>query len=259
VGQIVDPELDEISGIAASALNPGVLWVIEDSGALPILTAIDKTGASLGTLEIIGVSNNDWEDLAIGPCGSSSCLWIGDFGDNGWSRDEVAIIRVVEPDVAGLSGFELSTASTTQVYTYPEGAQDAEALVIEPAGNPVVLTKRGDAESRLYRVPMEGVSATAAVLLATISTGTTGGLSTSTTAADLWPDGSRLLVRGYLYTIELDLSGLDLEDAAEAPATEVTTGLEVQGEAIAYDSVGRAIWHVSEGLQPPLYRILCLD
>jgi len=259
VGQIVDPALDEISGIAASTLNPGVLWVLEDSGSLPVVTAIDTTGATLGTLEIVGVENDDWEDLSLGPCGSSSCLWIGEFGDNGWSRDEVAIIRVVEPDVAGLTGFELSSASTTQLYTYPEGPQDAEALVIDPEGNPIVLTKRGDAASRLYKVAMEGVAATEAVLVATISTGMTGGLSAATTAADMWPDGTRLLVRGYFSTIELDLLGLDLADAAKAPVTEVTTGLEAQGEAIAYDSVERAIWHVSEGVQPPVYRIPCLD
>lgn len=232
---------------------------MEDSGALPVLTAIDSTGNTLGTLEVVGVENEDWEDLALGPCGSSSCLWVGDFGDNGWSRDQAAIIRLVEPELDGASGFQLSAASTTQLYTYPEGAQDAEALVIDVAGSPVVLTKRGDASSRLYRVPMEGVVATEAVLLATISTGATGGLSTSTTAADLWPDGTRLLVRGYFSTIELDLLGLELESADRAPFKEITTGLEQQGEAIAYDANERVIWHVSEGVQPPLYRIPCLD
>jgi hypothetical protein len=259
VGQIADPTLDEISGIVASQLNPGVLWVMEDSGASPMLTALDTSGNTLGTLDIVGVENKDWEDLALGVCGSSTCLWIGEFGDNGWSRDQVAIIRLIEPDLEGASGFQLSSASTTQLFTYPEGPQDAEALVIDLEGNPIVLTKRGDASSRLYRVPMEGVAATEAVLVATIPTGATGGLSTSTTAADLWPDGTRLLVRGYFSTLELDLLGLELEAAGQAPAKEIRTGVEQQGEAIAYDPTQRVIWHVSEGIQPPLYRIPCLD
>jgi hypothetical protein len=55
------------------------MWVQEDSGAGAILTALDFSGATLGTLQLTGVINQDWEDLAIGPCETGTCLWVGDI------------------------------------------------------------------------------------------------------------------------------------------------------------------------------------
>ena len=115
-----------------------------------------------------------------------------------------------------------------------------------------MLTKRTDATSHIYRVPTS--DSTIAERVATISTGTTDGLPTATTAADLWPNGRQLLVRGYLYSFELSLEQGGLAEAASATHTAVTTGVELQGEAIAYDAVGRAIWHIGEGVNPPIWR-----
>jgi hypothetical protein len=257
VGQITDPSLTEISGLAVSRDNPGVLWVLEDSGASPVLTAIDTEGDTLGTLTFEGVANQDWEDLALGPCGDSTCLWVGEFGDNGGSRESVSILWATEPEVPSERGFSLSVTPDTQAYQYPEGPQDAEALVVNQHGEPHVLTKRTDITTRIYRIPLEPGTTTAGVLLGTMSTGSVSGLPTSTTAADLWPDDSRLVVRGYLYTFEVVLDDGGLDSAPSAESSPITTGLEPQGEAIAYDPTGRAIWHVSEGNNPHLWRIPC--
>ena len=259
VGQIADSSLTEISGLAASRDNPGVLWVLEDSGAAPVLTAINTTGATLGTLTFDGVDNQDWEDLALGPCGDSTCLWVGDFGDNGGSRETVDLQWAVEPEAPAEPGFSLHVNPNTQVFEYPEGPQDAEALVVNHAGEPHILTKRTDTTTRIYRVPLEADGPTTAVLLGTMSTGSVSGLPTATTAADLWPDESRILVRGYLYSFEVALDASGLDSAPSGESSPISTGLEAQGEAIAYDSINRAIWHVSEGTNPHLWRILCED
>jgi hypothetical protein len=259
VGQVEDPALEEISGLAISRLNPGVLWVLEDSGAEPVLTALDASGKTLGTLRLTGVDNQDWEDLALGPCGTQTCLWVGEFGDNGASRDDVALFWVEEPLLAGATGFARTAKARTQVYAYPEGPQNVEALVVDPAGQPHLLTKRTDGTSRMYRVPIGEPGTSTAVRMGTVAGGPVEGLSVVITGADLWPDGSRLIVRTYLYSFELDLGPAGLEAVASAPATQVSTAAEPQGEAIAYDPVGRAIWHVSEGVNPILYRVACED
>lgn len=36
----------------------------------------------------------DWEDIAVGPCGSTSCIYIADTGSTGTSD----VYRVEEPD-----------------------------------------------------------------------------------------------------------------------------------------------------------------
>jgi hypothetical protein len=259
VGEVADPSLEEISGIVASALNPGVLWVIEDSGADPVVTALDTTGQTLGKVTLEGVGNRDYEDLAGGPCGESTCLFVGEFGDNGESRTDVAIYRFEEPVLTGTPDFALTATPDVFAYGYPEGPQNAEGLIVTPAGDPVVFTKRSDATTRLYRVPLVPDTVSEAVLLTTLTTAEVEGTASSATAADLWPDGSRLLVRTYLTVFELDLGDGGIASAEAAIPTHVTAALERQGEAIAYDPTARAIWHVSEGVQPALYRIGCLD
>lgn len=257
VGQISDPSLTEISGLAASRDNPGLLWVLEDSGADPVLTAINTEGDTLGTLTLEGVTNQDWEDLALGPCGDETCLWVGEFGDNGGSRESVSILWAIEPEIPDEPGFTISVVPAVQSYQYPEGPQDVEALVIDRGGQPHVLTKRTDATARIYRIPLEAGETTTGVLLGTMSTGSVSGLPTATTAADLWPDDSRLIVRGYLSTLEISLDEGGMASASVAEARPISTGLEPQGEAIAYDPTGRNIWHLSEGSNPHLWRIPC--
>jgi hypothetical protein len=226
-----------------------------------VLTALSTAGDTLGTLELTGETSIDWEDLAIGPCGDvPACLWVGDIGDNDASRSDLAVLSVPEPDINGLVDFELTAAPARHSFEYPEGPQDAEALVIDGEGTPFVLTKRTDKTSRIYQIPTH--DSEMATLIGAIDTGPAdamAGLPTATTAADFWADAGRLIVRGYLYTFEVRLTDGKISDAPTSDSAQVLTGLELQGEAIAYDPSGPAIWHVSEGSHPRLWRIPCLD
>ena len=185
VATVSDPELDEISGLVVSRRHAGVLWVHEDSGAGPVLTALSTDGASLATLTLRDASSVDWEDLAIAPCGEADCLWVGDFGDNSERRTDVQLLRIQEPDLSVVGG-ALEASVTAYPYAYTEGPQDAEALVVTSTGQPYVLTKRTDATCHL---PSTDKDSTIAERVATISTGTTDGLRLRQ-RQDLWPDGT---------------------------------------------------------------------
>ena len=83
------------------------IQVHQDSGADTAFYLIDLNGNARGVLFVRGVGpNNDWEDMALGPCGPgadsrATCLFVGDIGDNGRRRTDTSIIRVREPDVTG--------------------------------------------------------------------------------------------------------------------------------------------------------------
>ena len=91
------PGLSEGSGLALSRRVPGRLWTHNDSGK-PILFALDARGAVTGRIEVTGATVEDWEAIAVGPCGTGSCLYIGDIGDNNASRKRITIYRLPEPD-----------------------------------------------------------------------------------------------------------------------------------------------------------------
>lgn len=270
VGEVEDAALDEISGLVASRQTPGALWVHEDSGAGPLLVALDTNGRTIAELTLTDAPAADWEDMAIGACageappadGGPWCLVVGDFGDNGESRPFVTLLTVEEPAVDLDRGEveELSLTATEVRAVYGEGAQNAEGLVLEPDGTPVVITKRNDGLARLYRMPLTETDPPAeAQLLAETRIGPVGGLVDTVTGADLNEAGDRLLLRtytaGYLY--ELDEDGLPGIDPLQQRVLPV--GAEPQGETIAWSADGRDILHVSEDVQPPLYRLSCRD
>ncbi|MCO4769576.1 MAG: hypothetical protein KDA24_06050 [Deltaproteobacteria bacterium] len=256
-----DGELDEISGLVASRRTSGVFWVHEDSGSSPVLTALDRAGRTLGTLTLEGVGALDSEDLALGSCADGTddwCLVLGDFGDNTLTRTDYSLFRVREPDLADEDRpFDLSLTPEQLVYTYPEGSQNAEALVLEPDGVPVVITKREDGDAWLYRLPAVWSGPVAADRVATLAMGPTGGLVDTVTGSDLSPDGDRLLLRTYTYARHYDVSDDGLDGVSQAATRELLVGAELQGETIAWDDDERSVLHVGEAENATLWHLEC--
>ena len=141
-------DLPEGSGLAASRRTPGRFWSHNDSG-VAVLVALDATGKVAGRVQVTGASVEDWEALAVGSCPGGSCLYIGDIGDNDAERKRVTVYRVPEP--AQTAG----SVSVTGVFhaTYPDGAHDAESLLVSADGRLHIVTKGETGPISLYRFP----------------------------------------------------------------------------------------------------------
>jgi hypothetical protein len=144
------PKLAEASGIAASQRIPDRLWAVNDSGA-PVIYALSSTGSVAGEIRLTGAMVEDWEAIAVGPCASGSCLYVGDIGDNGARRAHISIYRLPEP----ANENQRSAKSDVFHATYPDGPQDAEALVVTPDGRLHVITKGETGTVALYRFPRD--------------------------------------------------------------------------------------------------------
>jgi hypothetical protein len=143
-------ELPEASGIAVSRRVPGRLWAHNDSGQ-PVLFALDTRGSVTGRVRLSGVTVEDWEAVAVGPCPGGSCVYVADIGDNRAERTRITIYRFQEP-----SGSDASVAVTDAIHaTYPDGAHDAEALLVTPDGGLFIVTKGDAGPVALYRFPRE--------------------------------------------------------------------------------------------------------
>jgi hypothetical protein len=245
--------LNEISGIVSSRKNPGVLWLHEDSGNTPTLFALNAQGDLIGTIQITNAPSIDWEDMAIGPCGADDCLFIADVGDNAAKRKNVSILRLIEPDLKGLTPFQLKITPEQFSFQYPDGPQDVEAMAITPQGMPVLFSKRQDGTSKVFLFSDLQSNPTQ---IATLNLGKKG-LAASVTAADMLPDGSRVLIRAYFLALEYRLPQADILQIESAEVVPVPTGLELQGESIAYENLQGGFWHISEGASPSLFYAAC--
>jgi hypothetical protein len=96
------PELVEVSGLVV--VSPDSLWWHNDGGDQARLLLTDGRGRLLHTVALPGAVNRDWEDLTIDPVGR---LYIGDFGDNRRSRNDLAIYRY-HPHTGALDSFRFS-------------------------------------------------------------------------------------------------------------------------------------------------------
>jgi hypothetical protein len=247
VATVVDPALDELSGLVVSRQNPGIFWTHEDSAGAAALYALDTLGDTVATLELEGVVNEDWEDLALSPCDAGWCLVVGDIGDLGAGRTDFSLLVVPEPLLDGTP--LLSAVPEVRPFTYPSGAEDAESLAVLDDGTPLLVSKRMDASAGIYTLPVGDTVLTHHADIAT--GGADEGLLAATTAADL--SGTTLLLRTYFHLYTLDIADL----AAPGPLVDVPYALELQGEAVAFDPAQGGFWQVAEGANPTLWYTGC--
>ena len=101
VGLVDDSDIPRASGLVSSIWNPGILFTHNDNGSNPEIFAITATGGqTVATFSLLGRSNADYEDMAIGtgPNGGSY-IYVGDIGDIDNMRPSIQVIRMQEPNV----------------------------------------------------------------------------------------------------------------------------------------------------------------
>lgn len=258
-GLVADP-LVELSGLVASRAQPGVFYAHNDSGDSARFFALAATGAIAETYVLDGGVANDWEDIALGPCPTGTCVYLGDIGDNLRVRTNYAIYRVPEPTVL---------AGTTSVpwerfrYEYPGGAKhNSEAIFMHPVtGRLYLVTKEDTAPSEVYRFPLPFDSSRTATLELVATLTVPSSTDRPLTAADVNVCGTAVLLRMYNRIVELRLPPevTDFERIFSVEPVTVPFANEGQGEAVAYGADGQSYFTASEKLvdSPPLYEHRC--
>lgn len=245
-GLLEHDAIDEASGLAASRLNPGVLWTLNDSGDEPRLFALDAAGRHLGVYRLLGAEARDWEDLAVGPgpLPGRQYLYVGEIGDNRARRETKIVYRlpepVVRPDQAPIETW-LGGVETLR-FRYPDGKRDAEALMVDPlTGDLYVISKR-EAQSRVYVAPFPQLPDS--LLTLTFA----GALPFNmVTAADCSADGTEVLVKTYRrvrYWVRAP--GESLAETLARRGRMVPYHGEPQGESVAWAHDGSGYYTLSE-------------
>jgi hypothetical protein len=210
------------------------VWAMSDGGRRVEVHRLDPTGCAVTDTRTAAVDPFDAEDLALGPDGS---FWVSDTGDNERVRDTVAVIVLPpagEPRLHRL--------------TYPDGPHDAEALFVDPAGRPVVLTKEAGRPAGVYRTaerpdgpgpaPLLRIGEVSLPASDTVG-GPIGGLgSRVVTGAAVSADGRVLALRSYTDAWLYPVRDGDLVGALAGAPVQVPLPGEPQGEAIAFEPDG---------------------
>ena len=234
------PDLPEASGVAVSRRSPGRLWAHNDSG--DVLVALDTRGSVTGRVSVSGMKVDDWEAVAVGACPGGSCIYIADIGDNEAERKRVTIYRVSEP-----SNENSVAVKETFHATYPDGAHDAEALLVAPDGGLFIVTKGETDAVGLYRFPRE-LRPGATHQLERVGKPRGGKASETERITDgaVSPDGTWVVLRtkqGFAFHRAADLLAGNWNDAGRVDLKAIG---EAQGEGIAIAADG-TVYLTGEG------------
>jgi len=253
-GRIATPAVTELSGLALSRTQPGVLWTHNDSGDSARLFALAADGRLRAELAVSNATNIDWEEIAIGDAtGDGDALYIGDIGDNLGRRPQIVVYAVPEPSLGDRRGSGVTAPARRTALRYPDGAHDAEALLVDPqSGALVVVTKSFDGEARVYSSrPRAGAGTLRRAGRLSLGAGE------AVTAGSVSADGRTVVLRSYGRAFVWTRRAREPLAAAlrRAPCVAGSDLIsEGQGEALAVNSDGRAFYTVAEGERPPLRR-----
>jgi hypothetical protein len=209
-----------------------------------VLVALDDTGRSVGRLKVDGAGIEDWESVAVGPCPSGSCIYVADIGDNDAERDRITVYRLPEP--AGAS----TSVKVSDVFhaTYPDGAHDAETLLVAADGRLHIVTKGETGPVAIYRFPNELRSGT------TLKLERVGGPREPRHAAEnnrvtdgaVSPDGEWIALRSTSTLTFYRAGELLAGKWREAGRVSLTSIGEPQGEGVTFGS-DSTVYLMSEG------------
>jgi hypothetical protein len=247
VCKVTDERLDELSGIVAT--DDGFV-VINDSAqqdSRKRVFFLDRKCKVVDTVAFRGNGPRDTEDLLLSPDGKT--LWIADIGDNQRERGTI-----------GLWTMPADGSEKPEIHrlAYPDGAHDAEAMLLTGDDTPVIVTKEVSQPAALY-VPAaalktdndEGValkkvgevtvppSDTPSNTLARLGKGTVDGGAVAS-------GGGKVVLRTYTDALEWSVSGGDVLAALKKEPRVTPLPQEPQGEAITYSPDGKYFYTVSD-------------
>lgn len=233
---ITDDRVDESSGLAKSQKYEGIWWTVNDSGDTARVFGIDTKGKVQAVLSF-SAPVKDVEAIAVDRDGT---IYIADIGDNKSNRDMIEVYTIPEPE-------ELADEDSVKFhrydFEYPDGAHDAETLLVEPTTNRLYfVTKVAKGKAGFYSAPEESSREGTNPLtkMADAPAGVTDGT--------FMPDGKQVVLRSYV----------DVATVAWGEKPNVVGRGAVplaQGESVAVGPSGSDLLVGSEGSNSVVYQV----
>lgn len=264
-GLLLDERLGAVSGLASSRRHDDVLWVHNDGGGGPFLYALGNRGGLRGVLEVEGVVNTDWEDMAAFTLDGAHYLLVADTGDNGGLRHTLQLHVVAEP--GAIAAQASRPAAWSIAFRWPDGPRDCEAVAVDVANERILLVSKKRRPPQVFSLPLRpaGDEVQVAELVGTLAGVPTPSeaerqadpgrpsLRGQVTAVDLSPDGRRLAVLTYEEVLVYERA--EGEPWAQAFAREPrlqALPLLPQAEALGWSADGTRLHATGEFRPAPL-------
>ena len=264
-GALTDPDLDEVSGLAASRAHRDIYWAHNDGDNAAKLMAIRADGTRVASYQVQGAENIDWEDIDSFDLDGKHYLLVADTGDNGGIRKTLNLVVIEEP--AKLHDGDVLRPAWIIPFRWPDGARDCEASFVDAAAGEVMLISKKRVPPELFRLPLRPVEGLQTAQLVTTLPGIAqpdentlrknpvyGRYRSQVSGADLSPNGRVLAVLNYSSVhLYVRAPGQGWREALAGAKPDILSFPWLpQAEGIAFSTDGRSLLLASEKRPAPL-------
>jgi hypothetical protein len=226
---IRDARIAESSGLAGDPAG-NIYWTVNDSGDRGVAYGIGLDGEVQGTLNF-RAQPFDVEAVAI----HEDRLYVADIGDNNRQRDFVRVFFFDNPRANGLT-----VTYHAYDFSYPDGPQNAETLLVSDSGRLFIVTKGQDAA--IYRAPRnpdrQGVNELKKV----------GSAPSGVTDGTFLPGGDRIALLTYDTISVIDANTYEVLASSPIPPLK-------QAESLTLSLDQRSLLVGSEGKRSKVYAV----
>ncbi len=261
VGRLQLKAMDEISGIAASGINPNLYYVHNDSGDTSRFFAILPAGDTKATVYFKGDPKEkygvrDCEDIAVGPGPhkGKSYVYLGDIGDNYSVRKYLTVYRM-EEQKAWARDTTLNTTAAPIHLKYPDGPKDAETLMVDPLEKLIYIVSKRQDSVTVYTTPLLYKTNDTVVMTKRCKLFFPGlKLLKWITAGDISKDGQQVLLKSYTKVYYWKRENNEpIWKTMQRKGKLLPYLQEKQGEGIGFTPDGKGYYTCSEGVYTPIY------
>lgn len=232
VAKPVTPMINEVSGIADSKINPGLLWAHEDSGNPAQLYLIKHDGSVVKKIFIKNAVNRDWEDMAL----LDGNIYIGEIGDNNQVQTEYSFYKLPEPSSTTDTVFNLERIG----FQYPDGPHDAEGFLADPISKNFYIISKRDNPSKIYKLSYPFASNNTLTVVRSLP-------YTGVVSATISSDGKEILIKTYGTIYYYSRSQNEtVEQALQKEPKTLVYQPEPQGEAVCFANNRSGYFTLSE-------------
>ena len=253
IGKIENNIIEEASGLVESVENSNSLWTHNDGGDGPFLYLISSFDAKiLKKISLVGIKNEDWEDLAIGPSilgDTSTYIYLGDIGDNKKNKTIKKIHFFREPKIKDFDNeiIEINDIKTINFYSEKK-IENFETLMIDPNSKELFLiAKNKKKKQNIYKIDTENIEIDEIQKAKKYLTLNLKNLKGEITGGEISRNGQKCLIKTYknvfLWERKKDEKWKNIWSQAPKILKYIP---ESQGEAICWSNDENAYFTLSE-------------
>jgi hypothetical protein len=237
---VAEKKIREASGLAASKINPGHLWTINDSGNQAEVFLLNEKAEVVMTCRFKELKNRDWEEVFIapGPKGEPY-LHVADIGDNDQRYEYKILYRFKEPS---LQPGNITIDSVEAIYIRPsDKPRDSETIIYDSLDQTVYMISKHERHVWLYRMdyPFQNDTVTAEAVQQLPFR--------NIVSADICPKGDEVILKDYTHLYYWKRREAEsLIGLFQRPPVPLDYNPEPQGEAFSFRFDDSGFYTLSE-------------